>query len=85
MVIKVRKSNSGTKKVRVNITVDKESLERAKDKLEMFGGKLSTLFNAYLSDFVTSMDKRYNDNQKSLGKKVEEIEKKLKELEKRKD
>ena len=83
MVIKVRKKSSG-KKVRVNITVDKESLERAKDKLEMFGGKLSTLFNAYLSDFVTSMDKRYNENQKSLGKKVEELEKKLKDLEKRK-
>ena len=41
-----------TNKVRVNITVDGELLEKAKTKLHLFGGKLSTLFNAYLKDFV---------------------------------
>ena len=39
-------------KIRVNITVDKDKLEKAKTKLNLFGGKLSTLFNAYLSEFV---------------------------------
>ena len=72
------------KKIRVNITVDKEMLERAKTKLEMFGGKLSTLFNAYLSDFVTSMDKKFNENQKALNERVKELEEKIKKLEKKK-
>jgi len=43
------------KKIRVNISVDKELLEKAKTKLETFGGKLSSLFNAYLADFVKSL------------------------------
>ena len=47
------------KKVRVNITVDAETLEKAKTKLRLFGGKLSTLFDAYLRDFVASMEKDY--------------------------
>ena len=45
-----------SKKIRVNITVDSELLDKAKKKLHLFGGKLSTLFNAYLSDFVDSID-----------------------------
>ncbi len=80
MGIKIRR---GKKKVRVNITVDKEMLERARGKLKMFGGKLSTLFNAYLSDFVTSMDKSYNKNQKSLSDKMKEFEDRLKKLERK--
>lgn len=71
------------KKIRVNITVDKEMLDKAKTKLDMFGGKLSTLFNAYLSDFVTTMDKKFNENQKSLSKKVEELEERLRRIEKK--
>ena len=85
-MIKVGKKSS-KKKVRVNITVDKEMLDKAKGKLELFGGKLSTLFNAYLSDFVTSMDKKFNENQKVLGQRVDSVEadldRKVKELEKR--
>ena len=79
MSIKVKR---GKKKVRVNITVDKEMLDKAKDKLEMFGGKVSTLFNAYLSDFVTSMDKNYNKNQKGLSDRIKEFEDRLRKLEK---
>ena len=67
-----------SKKIRVNITVDKAMLEKAKTKLNMFGGKLSTLFNAYLNDFVNSME---NSN-KELTKRIEELEEKLKKLEK---
>ena len=79
MAIKIKNSK---KKVRVNISVDKVLLEKAKGKLEFFGGKLSTLFNAYLSDFVTSMDKKFNENQKVLEQKMEEFEERLKKLEK---
>ena len=71
------------KKIRVNITVDKEMLQKAKTKLDMFGGKLSTLFNAYLSDFVTTMDKKFNENQKSLSKKVQELEERLRKVERK--
>ena len=43
------------RKIRVNVTVDSELLKQAKKKLGLFGGKLSTLFNAYLTDFVKSV------------------------------
>jgi hypothetical protein len=69
-------------KVRVNITVDSELLDKAKTKLDLFGGKLSTLFNAYLKDFVDSVDKRYDENYKNIQSRVEELEKKLQRLEK---
>lgn len=79
MGIKIRKDN---KKIRVNITVDKELLGKAKDKLDMFGGKVSTLFNAYLRDFVSSMDKNYNENVKQMQDKIKELEERLKRIEK---
>ena len=72
------------KKIRVNITVDKEILDRAKTKLNLFGGKLSTLFNAYLSDFVESMDKTARNEHKELENKVKELEDRLKKIEKEK-
>jgi N-acetylneuraminic acid mutarotase len=61
-------------KIRVNITVDKETLEQAKTKLHFFGGKLSTLFNAYLEDFVSSSQKPLGDEHKELLRKVKELE-----------
>jgi len=76
MSIKI-KNNS--KKIRVNITVDKAALTKAKKKLNMFGGKLSTLFNAYLSDFVSSMDK--NITKDKLQTQIDEMHSRLKKLE----
>ena len=70
-------------KVRVNITVDKDTLEKAKTKLHLFGGKLSTLFNAYLSDFVESMDKDYATNQKNMTEHITALEKRIEKLEKK--
>ena len=71
-------------KIRVNITVDEETLKKAKTKLHLFGGKLSTLFNAYLSDFVESMDKDYAANQKGIVERLTALEKKLDKLDKKK-
>lgn len=71
------------KKIRVNITVDKEMLEEAKKKLHLFGGKLSTLFNAYLSDFVSSMNQRVSEDRKLITEKLKELEEKLKRIEKK--
>lgn len=70
------------KKVRVNITVDDELLRKAKKKLDLFGGKLSTLFNVYLADFVKSIEEPLNRENKSLKEKVRELEERLKKLEK---
>ena len=70
-------------KIRVNITVDKELLEEAKKKLHLFGGKLSTLFNAYLSDFVSSMNQRIGEDRKIMTDKLKDLEEKIKKLEKR--
>ena len=81
-IVEVKKNVSG-RKIRVNITVDKEYLDKAKTKLSLFGGKLSTLFNAYLSDFVESMDKTFDSNRKELQAKVKELEDRIKKLEKR--
>ena len=83
MEIKIEKK-SDKKKVRVNITVDKELLNKAKGKLELFGGKLSTLFNSYLNDFVTSIDKKFNENHKVMEEKMKELEGRLKKVERKK-
>lgn len=69
-------------KIRVNITVDKELLDKAKTKLDLFGGKLSTLFNAYLNDFVHSMDKKFDSSQKGMSLKIKELEERISSLEK---
>ncbi len=71
----------GEKKIRVNITVDRALLDKAKGRLSLFGGKLSTLFNAYLSDFVSSMDKQYDENAKAMEEKIKELEYRVKKLE----
>ena len=70
------------KKVRVNITVDKDKLEKAKKKLHLFGGKLSTLFNAYLADFVKSIDRKISD-EVNLKSRVRELELRIKKIERR--
>jgi hypothetical protein len=69
------------KKIRINVTVDKEKLDKAKTKLGLFGGKLSTLFNAYLSEFVNSMDKEPYAGKKEIEMKLHEMESRLKKLE----
>ena len=69
------------KKIRINITVDKERLDKAKTKLGLFGGKLSTLFNAYLSEFVETMEKEPYESRKELNRKLKEIEHRIKRLE----
>lgn len=68
-------------KIRVNITVDRETLVKAKTKLALFGGKLSTLFNAYLRDFVSSMEQTYGAEHKVLQQKIKELENRIVKLE----
>ena len=68
-------------KERVNITIDKALLDEAKKKLGMFGGKLSTLFNAYLSDFVKSIEKTTGESREELTKKVKDLELRIRKLE----
>ena len=75
------KSKIKNSKKRVNITVDKELLEEAKKKLDLFGGKLSTLFNAYLSDFVKSIEKKSGESSEMM-KKIKDLESRIKKLEK---
>lgn len=70
-------------KTRVNITIDSELLEKARKKLDLFGGKLSTLFNVYLSDFVESMSNPPAKTHEDLSKKIRELDARLKKLEKR--
>ncbi len=70
------------KRTRVNITVDSAMLSQAKKKLELFGGKLSTLFNAYLNDFVSSMDSKVGSKNEELNNKIKELEKRIEKLEK---
>lgn len=65
-------------KTRVNVTVDSDLLKKARKKLDLFGGKLSTLFNAYLADFVKSMDQK-------VGEKHSEVIEELRELKRRVD
>ena len=69
-------------KIRVNITVDKGLLDKAKTKLDLFGGKLSTLFNAYLKDFVVSIDKEFSSDYKNIQQKIKDLEERMKKLEK---
>ena len=71
-----------SRKIRVNITIDEKLLGKAKKKLGLFGGKLSTLFNAYLSDFVESMEKESAGSKKELEEKIKDLEERLKKLEK---
>lgn len=75
-------NKSRKNKIRVNITVDKILLEKAKTKISLFGGKLSTLFNAYLSDFVDSMDKEYSDDKKALSERIKKLEERVAKIEK---
>lgn len=72
-----------SRRIRVNISVDKELLDKAKTKLDLFGGKLSTLFNVYLRDFTDSMDKSFSDDKRTIDERLKDIEIRLKRLEKR--
>jgi len=67
-------------RIRVNVTVDDKLLKQAKKKLELFGGKLSTLFNAYLTDFVKSMDEEVGEKHEELLARVKALEDKVKKL-----
>lgn len=78
---KITKNNGKNNKIRVNITLDKDNLEKVKKKLNLYGGKLSTLFNLYLSDFVSSMDNEISDVHKEMSSKIKELELRLKKLE----
>lgn len=69
------------RKIRVNITVDTETLAKAKTKLSLFGGKLSTLFDAYLRDFVASMGQEHGSGQKALQQRLLELEARTQKLE----
>ena len=69
-------------KIRVNITVDEELLEKAKKRLDLFGGKLSTLFNNYLREFNSGIGKEFGEEHKALLIRLEEIERKLQKLRK---
>ena len=71
-------------KIRVNITVDEEVLKKAKTKLDLFGGKLSTLFGAYLRDFVETMDKELYSERKELERKIKELEQRINKIESKK-
>ncbi|MFH1803004.1 MAG: hypothetical protein ABH864_06180 [archaeon] len=69
-------------KVRVNVTVDSELLKKAKKKLDLFGGKLSTLFNAYLTDFVKSMDEKVGEKHSEVLDEIKDLKKRVEKLEK---
>lgn len=79
-MIRIKRQSKGNK-IRVNITVDKELLTKAKTKLNLFGGKISTLFNAYLADFIESMEKDFSHTHKEIQGKMREMERRLKKLE----
>jgi len=72
------------KKIRVNVTVDAILLKKAKKKLNLFGGKLSTLFNVYLADFVKSIETPTADYHKILEERIKGLENRLKKIEDRK-
>lgn len=67
------------KKIRVNVTVDREILKRAKKRLSLFGGKLSTLFNAYLNDFVESINER--GTHEAIEERLRKLDERLRKLE----
>ncbi|MBI2451925.1 hypothetical protein HYV50_02485 [Candidatus Pacearchaeota archaeon] len=69
------------KKIRVNITVDRKLLNKARKKLNLFGGKLSTLFNSYLNDFIKSMEEIPGKNYQEINEKLKEIEMRIRKLE----
>ncbi|MBU0466612.1 MAG: hypothetical protein KJ600_00585 [Nanoarchaeota archaeon] len=71
------------KKIRVNVTVDEKLLKQAKKKLDLFGGKLSTLFNAYLTDFVKSMDDRVGGKHSEVLDEIKELRKRVERLERK--
>jgi len=73
------------KKIRVNITIDKDMLDKTKKKLKLFGGKLSTLFDAFLRDFVKSIGKKPEKSYSELAKKIKDLESRLKKIEKKRD
>jgi hypothetical protein len=68
-------------KVRVNVSVDKGNLEKARKKLKFFGGKLSTLFDAFLEDFNKSADLDVGREHEKLVEKVKELEIRLERVE----
>ena len=70
-------------RVRVNVTVDSDLLEKAKGKLDLFGGKLSTLFNRYLQEFVESSEKKYSDEHTFIINKLKELESRMQKMEKK--
>ena len=78
MVVKIRNTRN---KVRINITVDKRNLEQARRKLGLFGGKVSSMFNAYLNDFVKSSEKTPSSGFEELINRVRELEQRLKKVE----
>ena len=47
-------------------------------------GKLSTLFNAYLEDFVESMDKDFSSGRKEMNEKIKELERRTRKIEENK-
>ena len=69
----------GMRKVRINITVDEKLLRQTRKKLGLFGGKISTLFNAFLDDFVKSVENKIG--QKEFAEKVKELEKRMDKIE----
>lgn len=75
------KVNNGKRKIRVNITVDKALLGKAKKKLDLFGGKLSTLFNVYLGDFVRTMERAPGKEREETTQRIKELEARIKKLE----
>ena len=74
-----------SKKIRVNITIDSKLLDKAKKKLDLFGGKLSTLFNAYLKDFVESMHGSPAKHHHELHEKIKDLENRIKDLEEKRN
>ena len=57
---------------KVSITIDKDLIDRAKSKLELFGGRFSTLLHEHLADFY-----------KEVGNKLKNFESRLAKLEKK--
>jgi regulator of PEP synthase PpsR (kinase-PPPase family) len=77
----MNKSQRITHKVRVNVTIDHTILKKARKKLHLFGGKLSSLFEAYLEDFVSSMDASPTGKHDELHDRLKALEKRIEKLE----
>ena len=67
--------------MRVNVSIDKSLLYKAKKKLDLFGGKLSSLFNAYLNDFISSYEEPEYAVKKDLKQKIKELEERISKIE----